>query len=54
MSTLFVGGLMAVRLVFLAKKVRDSEIKIEQEQRMREIEQELQQVKDKVFLEQFF
>ena len=60
MSTLFVGGLMVVGLGFLARigldflarKGRDPENKIEQEERIRKIEQEIQQIKDKV-LQQF-
>jgi hypothetical protein len=51
MSTLFVRGLKFVRLVFFAGKGKNSENRIAQEERLHKIERELQQVKDKVFLQ---
>ena len=53
MSTLFVKGLRFVRRVFFAGKDRNSENRIAQEERIHKIEREVQQIKDKVFLQQW-
>ena len=51
MSKLFKRGLKRVRRVFSARKGKDGENRIEHQQRIHDIEQEIQQEKDKLLLQ---
>lgn len=54
MTTFFIGVMVAGLACLATRKVRDSEGRLEHYDRIRQIEQEIQQEKDKVFFQQFW